>query len=168
MRDRAREYDAAWETCGQWTSAGSGSPAMTAEEAEAEADRRMVEADARFLAEQAQAEKDRADRAEQYVPGRAQARLALLEDQAILAATISQRDERLSGGRSRLAGDEDGRKLLATLERDIAAKTREVEELAAIVGARPGSAPRGWGQAFPRRARRCGCCHRSGETGATK
>lgn len=134
MQDRARDYDAAWKTCGQRTSAGSGSPAMTAGEAGAEADRRMAEADARFLAEQAQAEKDRADRAEHYVPGRARARLALLEDQAILADTISQRDELLSGGRSRLAGDEDGRKLLATLERDIAAKTREVEELAAVVG----------------------------------
>jgi hypothetical protein len=134
MQDRARWYDAAWKTCEQWTSAGPGSPAMTAEEAAAEADRRMAEADARFLAGQAQAEQDRAERAEQYDPGRAQARLALLEEQAVLADTIRQRDELLAGGRSWLAGDEDGRKLLASLERRIAAKTKEADELAAVVG----------------------------------
>lgn len=135
MQDRAKEYDAAWKTCEQWTSTGPGSPPMVAaEEAEAEADRRMAEADARFAAEKAQTEKDRADRAEHYDSGRAQARLALLEEQAILADTIRQRDELLSGARSRLVGDDEGRKLLATLERSIAAETTQVQDLAAAVG----------------------------------
>jgi hypothetical protein len=134
MQDRAKEYDAAWKACGQWTSAEPGSPARTAEDYEAEADRRMAEADARFLAEQAQAEKDHTERAEHYDPGRAQARLAMLEEQAILAEMIRQRDELLSAGRSRLAGDEDSRKLLASLERSIAVKTKDVEGLAAVVG----------------------------------
>jgi hypothetical protein len=134
MQDRATEYDAAWKTCEQWTSAAPATPGMTVEEAEAEADRRMADADARFAAQVAQAEQDRAERAEHYDSGRAQARLALLEDQALLADTICRRDELLGGGRSWLGDDEDGRKLLASLERAIAAKTKEVEDLAAVVG----------------------------------
>jgi len=80
MQDRAGEYDAALKVCGQWTSAEPEPPGKTLEEYEAELDQRMAEADAWFLAAEAQAEKDRAERAQHYDQDRAQARLALLEE----------------------------------------------------------------------------------------
>ncbi len=132
MQDRAREYDAALTTCEQWTSTDPASPRKTLEEYEAGLEQRLAEADARFLAEEARAEQDRAERAKHYDPERAQARLAMLEEQGILADKIRQRDEILSGGPSRPA-DADRHKLLAGLERDIAIKTQEVDGLAAVV-----------------------------------
>ncbi len=56
MQDRAGGYDAALKVCGQWTSAEPEPPGKTLEEYEAELDQRMAEADARFLAAEAQAE----------------------------------------------------------------------------------------------------------------
>lgn len=134
MQDRAGEYDAALEVCGQWTSAEPESPGKTVGEYEAELDRRMAEADARFLAAEAQAEKDRATRAEHYDQDRAQARLALLEEQGIVDSKVRERDEILSGELFPCAPEQDKRRLLASLERDIAAKTKEVEELLAVIG----------------------------------
>jgi hypothetical protein len=135
MQDRAADYDAALKTCGQWTSGDDpGTPHKTVDECEAELEQRLAEADARFLAAEAQAEHDRAERAEHYDPGRAQARLALLEQQGILADNVRQRDEILSGEMFPLAEETVRRRLLADLERDITAKTREVDELAAMVG----------------------------------
>jgi hypothetical protein len=75
IQDRAGEYDAALKVCGQWTRAEPEPPGKTLEEYEAELDQRMAEADARFLAAEAQAEKDRAERAKHYDHDRAQARL---------------------------------------------------------------------------------------------
>jgi hypothetical protein len=135
MQDRAEDYDAALQICGQWTCGDElAAPRKTLEEYEAELEQRLAEADARFLAAQAQAEHDRAGRAEHYDPERAQARLALLEEQGILADKVRQRDEILSGDLFPLAEDKVRRRLLADLERDITAKTREVDDLAAVVG----------------------------------
>ena len=111
MQDRAREYDAALKSCGQWTSTDPASPRKTLEEYEAEVGQRLAEADARFLAGEARAEQDRAERAKRYDPERDQARLALLEEQGILADKIRQRDEILSGDLFSLAVEKDCRKL---------------------------------------------------------
>ena len=74
MQDRTADYDAALQTCGQWTySDDPAAPRKTLEETEAEIEQRLAEADARFLAAEAQAVQDRAGRAEHYNPERAQA-----------------------------------------------------------------------------------------------
>ena len=134
MQDRAAEYDAAWKTCGQWTSTELGAPRKTLEEYEAEMEQRLAEADARFLAEEARAESERAERARHFDPGRAQARLAMLEVQGILADKIRERDEILSGESFPLASEMDRCQLLAILEREITVKTKQVDDLAAVAG----------------------------------
>lgn len=135
LQDQASEYEAALQTCGQWACTDSAPPAKTVEEYVTELDQRLVEADARLDAEQAQADKDRAERARHYDPERHQVRLALLEEEAILADKIRQRDEIVSDGRFAFDDDKDRhRKLVASLERDIAARTREACDLAAVVG----------------------------------
>jgi hypothetical protein len=147
MQDRAGEYDAALAALGQWTSIDPAPPGKTMEEREAALEQRLAGADARFLAEQAQAqaEADRAGRACLYDPERAQARLALLEQQAILADTIRQRDEIRAGGLFPRADDDDRRQLLDHLENAITARTQEAAGLAAAVGD-PETVPdaRGW------------------------
>ena len=134
MQDRAGEYDAALKVCGEWTSAEPESPGKTLEEYEAELEQRMAEADARFLAAEAQAEKDRAERAEHYDEDRAQARKVLLEELGILDSKVRERDDIISGELFPGAPEQDKRRLLANLERDIAAKTKEVDQLLAVVG----------------------------------
>jgi hypothetical protein len=134
MQDRAQEYDAAWETCGQWTSTEPRPPRKTLEESEAELQQRLAEADARFLAQEAQAEKDRTERTKHYDPDRSQTRLALLEEQGILADKIRQRDELLSGELFPHAPEKERRRLLASLEHDIAIKAKEVDDLLAVIG----------------------------------
>jgi hypothetical protein len=134
LQDRASEYDAAPHNCGQWASTDPAPPGKTDEEYEAELDQRLAEADARFEARQAQAGKDRAGRARHYDPDRDRARLALLEVQAILAGKIRQREQILSGEAFRLADEGGRRRLVAGLEYDIAAGTREADDLAAVVG----------------------------------
>src|ERR1700761_1753091 len=57
------EYEAAWEICGQWTSTEPKPPPKTIEERWAEIEQRLADADAQLLASEAQAEKDRAERA---------------------------------------------------------------------------------------------------------
>jgi hypothetical protein len=134
MQDRAGEYDAALKVCGQWACAEPEPPGKTLEEYEAELDQRMAEAEARFLAAEKQAEKDRAERAEHYDRDRAQARLALLEEQGILDSKVRERDQILSGEMFPGAPEQEKRRLLANLERDIAAKTKEVDQLLAVIG----------------------------------
>lgn len=113
MQDRAKEYDAAWKTCEQWTSTEPGpSAGKTVEEHMAEVEQRLAEADARFLAEEAQAEKDRAERATRYDSERAEARLAMLEEQGILADKIRERDEIVSGELFPLVSENKRRELL--------------------------------------------------------
>ena len=134
MQDRAGEYDAALKSCRQWTRADVAADGKTPEEHEAELERWVAAADARFSAEQARAEEDRAERARHYDRDREQARLALLEVQGLLADLTRQRDECLSGDLSALASDKRRRQFLAGLEPRIAAKAREEADLAAVVG----------------------------------
>lgn len=123
MQDRAGEYDAALKVCGQWTSAEPEPPGKTLEEYEAELEQREAEAGAWFLAAEAQAEKDRAERAKHYDQDQAQARLAMMEEQGILDSKVRERDEILSGELFPCAPEQEKRRLLANLERDIAAET---------------------------------------------
>ena len=134
MQDCAGEYDAALKVCGQWTCTEPEPPGKTLEEYKAELDQRMAEADARFLAAEAQAEKDRAERLKHYDHDRAQVRLAMLEEQGILGSKVRERDEIVSGKLFPRAPERDKRRLLANLERDIAAKTKELDQLLAVVG----------------------------------
>lgn len=112
----------------------SGPPPKRLEEREAELDQRLADADAQFLAAEEQADKDRTERARHYDPDRAQARLALLEEQGILADNIRERDEFLAAGVAQLPAKDYRRGLLATAERAIAAKSKEVEGLLTIIG----------------------------------
>ena len=134
MRDRAGEYDAALKLCGQWTSTEPKPPGKTLEEYAAELEQRMAEAEARFLAVEAQAEKIALNARKHYDEDRAQARLALLEEQGILDSKVRERDEILSGELFPCAPEKDKRRLLTNLERDIAAKAKEVDQLLAVVG----------------------------------
>jgi hypothetical protein len=134
MQDRAASYDAALKALEQWTSADPSPPGKALEEYEAGLEQRLAEADVRFLAAQAQAEQDRAERAKHYDRDRAEARLALLEEQSILASKVRERDEIITGERFRCGPENERRRLLADLERGIAAKTTEVDDLLAVVG----------------------------------
>jgi hypothetical protein len=134
LQDRAQEYDAAWETCGQWKPTEPGPPPKTLEEREAELEQRLADADAQFLAAEAQADKDRAERAKHYNPKREQARLALLEEQGMLADVIHERDELLAAGAAQAPAKDPRRGLLATAKKTIAAKSKEVDDLLAVIG----------------------------------
>ena len=134
LLDPAREYEAAWQICGQWTSAEPGPPSKTLEEREAELEQRLADVDAQFLAAEAQAEKDRAERAKYYDPKREQARLALLEEQGILTDNIRERDELLARNLSQHPEKGYLRGRLATVECAIAAKSKEVDDLLAVIG----------------------------------
>jgi hypothetical protein len=106
----------------------------TLEERWAEVEQRLADADAQLLVKEAQAEKDRADRAEHYDADREKARLALLEEQGILTDAIRDRDEYLAAGVAQLPAKEYRRDLLAKAEKTIAAKSKEVRELLAVIG----------------------------------
>ena len=136
MTERRAEYDAAWEACGQWTRTDPDPdpPRKSVEEYEAELEHKLAEAEAQAAAQQEQAEKDRAERAAWYDPERAQARLALLEEQGMLADKILERHEIISRERFPLIDDRQRDTHLAALKTVIAARQRTVDELAAAVG----------------------------------
>jgi DNA repair exonuclease SbcCD ATPase subunit len=136
MTDRRADYDAAWETCGQWTRTDPAPdpPHKSVEEYEAELEQKLAEAEAQPAAKEEQAEQDRAERAARYDAGRAQARLALLEEQGILADKVRERDEIISRDLFPLIDDRQRDRHLAALEPAIAAGQRAVDELAAVVG----------------------------------
>jgi hypothetical protein len=133
LQDRVEEYDAAWETCGQWKPTEPGPP-KTLEEREAELEQRLADAEAQYEAKEAQAERDRAERAKNYNPEREQARLALLEEQGILADALRERDELLTAGAAQAPAKDPRRDLLATAKKTVAAKSKEVDDLLAVIG----------------------------------
>jgi hypothetical protein len=128
------EYEAAWEICGQWTTTEPKPPPKPLEERWAEVEQRLADADAQFLAEEAQAEKDRAERAKHYDPDRVQVRLSLLEEQGILNDAIRDRDEFLAARVAQLPAQEYRSVLLAKAEKTIAVKSKEVQDLLAVIG----------------------------------
>jgi hypothetical protein len=93
MDDRAQECNAAMGVFGRWTRAEPEFQRKTTEEHEADLERRLAEADAQAAEEMAQAENDRAERAARFDPERAQAPLALLEEQGVLTDQVRERDE---------------------------------------------------------------------------
>ena len=134
LTDRAAQYDAALETCGQWARAEPGHERKTPEEYEAHFARQAAEDEAQAAAEQEQAGRDRAERAAVYDADRARARLALLEEQGILAAKVRERDEITSRDLFALMEDDRRSRHLAALGREIAAAQRAADELAVLAG----------------------------------
>jgi hypothetical protein len=134
LADRAAEYDAALETCGQWARAEPGHERKTPEEYEAQFARQAAQDEAQAAAEQEQAERDRAKRAVGYDPARVRARLALLEEQGILVAKVRERDEVTSRDLFPLMEDDRRSRHLAALEREIATAQRAADELAVLAG----------------------------------
>jgi hypothetical protein len=134
LTDRAAEYDAALETCGQWARAEPGHERKTPEEYEAQFAQQAAQDEARAAAEQEQAERDRAQRAADYDPDRAWARLALLEEQGTLAAKVRERDEVTSRDLFPLMEDDRRCRHLAALEQEIATAQRATDELAMLAG----------------------------------
>ena len=132
--DRAEEYEAAVVVFEQWTRAEPGFRQKTHEEFEAEQEQWWAGLDARVKAETARRERDHAERAAAYDPDRAQARLALLEQQGVLASAVRERDG-IAARQIFPAMPEDSRQQkLAELERVIAAARAATEELAIHVG----------------------------------
>src|SRR6266568_4315375 len=58
----------------------------------------------------------------------------MLEERGILDSKVRERDEILSGELFPCAPEKDKRRLLASLERKITAKTTEVDKLLAVIG----------------------------------
>ena len=113
---------------------GPGPSHKSVEEYEAELVQKLAEAEAQATVKEEQAERDRAQRAARYDPQQAQARLALLEEQGMLADKIRERDEIISRDLFPLIDDRQRDRHLAALEPAIAAGQRAVDELAAVVG----------------------------------
>ena len=134
LADRSTEYDSALQVMGQWTRAEPGLVRKSSAEYEAEFKRQMAEDQARAAKEQKQAESDRAERAACYVPEVARARLSRLEEQGILAALISERDQIISRELFPLMDDAARERRLADLKAEITARERAVGDLAVVVG----------------------------------
>ncbi|MGH3217327.1 MAG: hypothetical protein ACRDPY_01120 [Streptosporangiaceae bacterium] len=145
LEDRADELAAAEEVCAQWTRAEPDYRPAALEDREAGYEQRMAEVEARFAAQEAQAERERAGRAAGYDPERAQARLALLEQRAVQADHLAERQEMT--GRQGDAGVAGKRHLaqLARLDKTIAELETEIGRLGSIVGDEETVAdPSGW------------------------
>jgi hypothetical protein len=128
--DRAQEYERATAVFEQWTRAEPDFLPLTSEELDAQ----MAPWDAEFQAHQAERDRQRAARVALYDAGREQARLALLEEQAILG----HRTEELDGLRERrrfpAMPEQRRREQIAQLERSVAAARSEVVRLQEAVG----------------------------------
>jgi hypothetical protein len=131
LEDRAADYEAAWQAIGQWSPIDPDAHPLALEEAEAQLEQRLAEADARFEAAERQAERDRAARAASYDPEREQARLALLEGRAMLTNRAAERTELQQ---SPCQPGRQQRAQLAKLEREITELTSEVERLTSMLG----------------------------------
>lgn len=132
--DRASEYEAAVGVFKQWTRAEPWFRKKTHEELQAEHEQWLAGLDARVKAETARRQREQAARAASHDPERAQARLALLEQQAVLADTTRERDE-IAAHELFPAMPEDAREQkLAGLEQTIATAKANVRQLAERVG----------------------------------
>lgn len=130
LEDRAVEVERAMAVMSQWGRAESGHRYLTEEEVEvmfAEMDR---EHEARVAAVKRRQEQDR----ERYDRDREAARLALLEEQAVLGRELENLEEYRAGTRFPAMDAEKRAKEVAGLEKSIAALRVEVERLAAVVG----------------------------------
>ena len=132
--DRAAEYEAAVAIFGQWTRAEPGFWEKTHEEFQAEHELWLANLQASTKAEAARRSQERAARAAAYDPERVQARLALLERRAVLAADVEEQDG-IAFRQLFPAMPEDARQQrLAELRRRIAEASAAVQDLTGRAG----------------------------------
>jgi hypothetical protein len=129
--DRADETNLAMAVMEEWTRAEPGFSQMTEQEIEEMLAGVSRETGAEFAADKARQERDR----ERYDPERTQARLALLEQESILARRREEAEE-LRAGRYSSWADERRAFEIAELEAGRARCEVEIERLASIVGDR--------------------------------
>lgn len=132
--DKAGEYEAAVAVFGQWTRAEPGFRQKTHEEFQAEHEAWLANLEASTKAEVARLGQERTARATAYDPERAQARLALLEQRAILAAELGEQDGMVSGQLYPAMPDEARQQRLAELGRRIAEISAAAQDLTGRVG----------------------------------
>jgi hypothetical protein len=128
--DRAQEHEQATAVFDQWTRAEPDFRPWTAEELDAW----ITARDAEFRAGVAERDRQRAARVALYDEGREQARLALLEHQAILRHHTEELDGLRERRRFPAMPDERRREQIAELERSVAASRAEVVRLQEAVG----------------------------------
>jgi hypothetical protein len=128
--DRAQEYEQATAVFDQWTRAEPEFRPWTAEELDAW----MAARDAEFRAGVAERDRQRAARVALYDEGREQARLALLEQQAILRHHTEELDDLRERRRFPAMPEQRRREQVAELERSVAAVRSEVVRLQEAVG----------------------------------
>ena len=132
--DRRAEYEAALDVFGQWTRAEPGFRPKTREELDAEHEQEMADLNARMEAESAQRETGHAAQAAAYEPKRARARLALLEQRALLVTFTMERDGITTREMFPCMADKAREQRLSQLEGDIARTSAVVDELSQLVG----------------------------------
>jgi hypothetical protein len=126
--DRAVDYGVALDVFGQWARAEPGFRTRTVEEIDAEREQRS----ARIDGVAAPGAPDRPAPAACYDAARAQARLELLEEQAVLASKVSERDE--IAGLYPAMPEARRQSMLAGLNAAITARQGEVQRLVSLVG----------------------------------
>jgi hypothetical protein len=134
MEDRAAEYEAAMGVLAQWTRAEPGVRRQTPAELRADHERWLADLRADIKADTARCEQERAARAASYDPDRARARLALLEQQAVLAMDAEERDEIAAGELYPAMPEEDRQRRLADLDVTIGHTRVVADELSQLAG----------------------------------
>jgi hypothetical protein len=134
IEDRAQEYEAAMAVFGQWTRAEPGFRRKTPAELQADHERWLADVRATTKAETARCDQERAARAASYDPKRARARLALLEQQAVLAMDTEELDGMATGEWYPLMPEGDRQRRLAELNRNIGHTSALVDELSQQAG----------------------------------
>ena len=129
-QDRAEEYEQATAVFEQWTRAEPDFRPMTSDELQAQ----MAAWDAESRAREAERDRQRAARVALYDEGREQARLALLEQQAVLGHRSEELDGLREGRRFPLMPEQRRREQIAELEQSVAAARTAVERLQEQVG----------------------------------
>ena len=130
LEDYAAEMERAMAVMEQWGRAEPGHRYLTDEEIEARFADMDREHEARFAAMKRRQEQDR----ERYDRDREAARLALLEEQAVLGHELEDLEEYRAGTRFPKMDAEKRANAVAGLEKSIAARRAEVDRLAAVVG----------------------------------
>jgi hypothetical protein len=128
--DRMQEYQQATAVFEQWTRAEPGFRQLTSEEVDAG----MATWDAKFEARNAERDRQQAARVALYDEGREQARLALLEQQAILRHCSQKLDDLRERRRFPAMPEQPRRAQIAELQQSVAAARTAVVRLQEQVG----------------------------------
>lgn len=128
--DRAAEYDQAIAVMDQWRRAEPGHRMLTTKQIEA----RWARQDREHGQARQRREQEREARKARYDEGRAEARLALLEQTSLIPHEQSELGQYRDGTLFPTMDDERRREKITELERSIAARRTEVDRLTAIVG----------------------------------